>query len=43
MEYVKEGRIKFVFKDKKDICKNIVIDVEIGVLLIFGEVLIKSN
>lgn len=42
-EYVKEGRTKFVLKDKKDICKNIVTDAETGALLTLGEVLIKSN
>ncbi|WP_085643334.1 peptidoglycan N-acetylglucosamine deacetylase PgdA [Listeria monocytogenes] len=42
-EYVKEGRTKFVLKDKKDICKNIVTDAETGALLTLGEVLIKSD
>ncbi|MBC1836794.1 polysaccharide deacetylase family protein, partial [Listeria seeligeri] len=39
-EYVKEGKTKFVLKDKKDICQNIVTDAETGALLTLGEVLI---
>ncbi|EAF5923950.1 polysaccharide deacetylase family protein [Listeria monocytogenes] len=42
-EYVKEGKTKFVLKDKKDICQNIVTDAETGALLTLGEVLIKND
>lgn len=42
-EYVKEGKTKFVLKEKKDICKNIVTDAETGALLTLGEVLIKND
>lgn len=42
-EYVKEGKTKFVLKDKKDICKNIVTDAKTGALLTLGDVLIKND